>query len=274
MCYLLGSPSESSPSESSPAPIADIGEAYKEDNGKSSKNQGLTKIFACTTKSCPSVFSRKHDWKKHEEEFHDHQRSFTCTIDDCKVQLYSRERFNRHHQQKHGCKDCSHVDDCEKPFQPKKYAWACGWCLCTLDSWTSRIDHIATHYKAGKKKKDWDDSLVIKGLLNQPYVKSDWLRLIGISAANWQQMRCLWSTESVNLLRKSLELRADEDGSSTGMQLAQSALAYYLYDNDPTLPHSSLRSTTAPPTGHAIDLNVTLFHPPNNFEAGFASPYD
>ena len=126
------------------------------------------------------------------------------------------------------------------------------------------------------KKDEWDESLVIKGLLNQSYVKNDWLRLIGISEANWQQMRYLWSTESVVLLRKSLELRADESGPLTGIQLAQIVLAHYQYDNDPTLlPASSLdqKHTTSPPTSPALNYDVSLFHRQNNFEAVFPSPF-
>ena len=211
--------------ENPPLPISKSASTYDEppvnENGsrRPMKSPSLHKKlplppkYFCT--SCDANgFGRKGDWKSHETEFHEHQEEYKCNF--CDKVYHRKHRFIRHHTKAH-CRDgCQHAETCRREL-PKKRAWGCGFCVICLTDRSHRDEHIAGHYEDGKKKPDWNHSLVILGLLRQTYVAHAWLSLTHHRPSS---STYTWSEETAAELQAKLET----EGQQTGYDLAREAL--------------------------------------------------
>ncbi|KAF1984995.1 hypothetical protein K402DRAFT_307396, partial [Aulographum hederae CBS 113979] len=125
--------------------------------------------YICT--SCEVKFTRKWDWKHHEEVSHERWRKFACP--DCNQTFWSDNQFNQHHRTAHECRKCSHAGSAQVMLK-KRSAWGCGFCGVLHQNWDERCNHIAQHYESGKTKANWKHSNVIWALLHQPDIKLTW----------------------------------------------------------------------------------------------------
>ncbi|KAK0632949.1 hypothetical protein B0T14DRAFT_505498 [Immersiella caudata] len=141
----------------------------KSSNRGTSKPQGA---YWCTF--CDVAFQRKFDWKRHEDEFHERYKRYPCP--DCNRIFWGANTFNQHHKNAHGCTTCPHADRVVQ-YTQRKQAWACGFCGGFLASRDRYFDHVARHYEDGCNKLHWNHSLVIYGLLHQPYITNAWKEL-------------------------------------------------------------------------------------------------
>ena len=170
----------------------------------SKRNQPLPLKYFCTF--CKKRFARKESWKSHEAEFHDWQEEYTCKFANCQEKFHRKYRFDRHHQNQHGCKKgCSCADVCRVDL-PKKVAWGCGYCGIYLGTWQHRQEHIgAVHYdEEDKDKSNWQHTFVIWGLLSQPHTVAAWRSIL---ASNFGDSLpcCTWSSEAACELQARLE---------------------------------------------------------------------
>ncbi|KAK5656411.1 hypothetical protein OQA88_4792 [Cercophora sp. LCS_1] len=151
-----------------PAP-ASSSSSIKSSNRGTSKAQGA---YWCTF--CDVAFQRKFDWKRHEDEFHERYKRYPCP--SCNRIFWGANTFNQHHKNAHGCTTCPHADRVVQ-YTRRKQAWACGFCGGFLASRDRYFDHVARHYEDGCNKSHWNHSLVIYGLLHQPYINHAWKEL-------------------------------------------------------------------------------------------------
>jgi len=143
--------------------------------GIKSSNRGTSKpqgAYWCTF--CDVAFQRKFDWKRHEDEFHERYKRYPCP--NCNRIFWGANTFNQHHKNAHGCTTCPHADRVVQ-YTQRKQAWACGFCGGFLASRDRYFDHVARHYEDGCNKAHWNHSLVIYGLLHQPYINNAWKEL-------------------------------------------------------------------------------------------------
>ena len=143
--------------------------SVKSNNRGTSKPQGA---YWCTF--CDVAFQRKFDWKRHEDEFHERYKRYPCP--NCNRIFWGANTFNQHHKNAHGCTTCPHADRVVQ-YTRRKQAWACGFCGGFLASRDRYFDHVARHYEDGCTKAHWNHSLVIYGLLHQPYITHAWKEL-------------------------------------------------------------------------------------------------
>lgn len=86
---------------------------------------------------------------------------------------WQKRQFERHHEKVHagacGTK-CTHGATAVADVLPTKTAWGCGFCVSVFDSWKARCAHVGKHFEAEPRaeKTDWDQRMVIEGLLLQP----------------------------------------------------------------------------------------------------------
>ena len=207
------------------------------------KKLPLPPKYFCT--SCDTNgFGRKGDWKSHETEFHEHKEEFKCNF--CDKVYHKKHRFIRHHQKAHCRGGCQHAETCRTEL-PKKRAWGCGFCLITLTDRSHRDEHIAGHYEDGKKKSDWNHSLVIAGLLRQEYVVHAWLSLTHHKSSDSSYT---WTAETAAKLQAKLEI----EGEQTGYDLAREAYDALLQTNSASTevnPRSSSLAWTGFPVRSA-----------------------
>ncbi|KAF2843764.1 hypothetical protein M501DRAFT_985857 [Patellaria atrata CBS 101060] len=130
-------------------------------------------IFTCT--SCEVKFTRKWDWKHHEEEYHERWRKWPCP--DCIQVFFSENKLRQHHRMAHNCEKCPHAKGAVVLLE-KKSAWGCGFCGVPLSTWEERCNHIAAHFEQREGKEKWEYGRVIMGLLSQPEVRPVWEALI------------------------------------------------------------------------------------------------
>ncbi|KAF1817414.1 hypothetical protein P152DRAFT_18446 [Eremomyces bilateralis CBS 781.70] len=129
--------------------------------------------YVCT--SCEVKFTRRWDWKHHEETVHERWRKFPCP--DCNQEFWSENSFNQHHKSAHNCKNCPHATSVKQDLE-KRTAWGCGFCAAIHYAWEERCKHVATHFDKGESKDDWKHSNVIYGLLHQPDLLEAWRALL------------------------------------------------------------------------------------------------
>ncbi|KAK1758299.1 hypothetical protein QBC47DRAFT_136546 [Echria macrotheca] len=152
-----------------PSATSSAAPSTKSSNRGTSKPQGA---YWCTF--CDVAFQRKFDWKRHEDEFHERYKRYPCP--NCNRIFWGANTFNQHHKNAHGCTTCPHADRVVQ-YTRRKQAWACGFCGGFLASRDRYFDHVARHYEDGCTKMHWNHSLVIYGLLHQPYITHAWKEL-------------------------------------------------------------------------------------------------
>ena len=88
----------------------------------------------------------------------------------------------------------------------KKKAYSCGFCISVFTSLPERTSHIdREHYAKGKHIDDWDDTIVIKGLLLQRDVHQECARLFPVDPS-LMEARISWPPSVVETLQLQLEL--------------------------------------------------------------------
>lgn len=147
--------------------------------------------YQCTF--CTETFKTKHDWQRHEKSLHLSLERWVCTpggpIQTCMESdspacVYcGLGNPSPEHIEQHNDFVCAEKPSEEKTFYRKDHLrqhlnivhdakfqkWSmntwkvatpkirsrCGFCGIVMDSWDSRVEHIAQHFKNGKSMADW-----------------------------------------------------------------------------------------------------------------------
>ncbi|KAJ5504346.1 Homeodomain [Penicillium fimorum] len=150
--------------------------------------------YQCTF--CTQSFKKKHDWARHEKSVHLTLDSWVCTpnINDAQqvFELQSSEcpfcdvLFpTPAHWEEHEFQVCADKPAQERSFSRKDYLWQhlrkfhsctkspvadlaawrgsganvesrCGFCRCSLSTWSARAEHLADHFKKGSRMDQWE----------------------------------------------------------------------------------------------------------------------
>jgi hypothetical protein len=178
-------------------------------------------FYFCTT--CDTSFDDSKSWREHEYETHERQYFWSCPAPGCSKRIVTCSAdFEKHHEEAHGCENCSHAYGVKRPF-PSKRAWGCGFDNCqeTFNSWDLRCDHVATHFEEMADDDDkeshlnqWKYSNMIRNLLRQPDVNDaydrEMTKLHGDDKVFWPRMK--WQADSSTDLRRRLEYRDFREG--------------------------------------------------------------
>ncbi|KAJ5545071.1 Homeodomain [Penicillium sp. DV-2018c] len=150
--------------------------------------------YQCTF--CTRSFKKKHDWARHEKSVHITLDSWVCTPDlgdmqrmfdlqppecpCCDVRFPTPE-----HWEEHEFHVCAVKPIADRSFRRKDHLWQhlrkfhgctklpvsdleawrlevanvesrCGFCGCSLLTWPSRMEHLASHFKQGSRMDEWE----------------------------------------------------------------------------------------------------------------------
>ncbi|KAF5008044.1 hypothetical protein FDECE_5665 [Fusarium decemcellulare] len=149
------------------------------------------KPYQCTF--CTETFRTKYDWQRHEKALHLSLEMWICGSDGprvtnpqtdrvccvfcgkagpddshveghnystCKAKpldektFYRKDHLNQHLRLVH---DAQFLDWSMKPWKVSTSAVRsrCGFCGITMNSWSTRVDHLGEHFKTGKTIADW-----------------------------------------------------------------------------------------------------------------------
>ncbi|KAM5464502.1 hypothetical protein MauCBS54593_007017 [Microsporum audouinii] len=149
----------------------------------------VARIFQCTF--CTDSFPTKYDWQRHEKSLHLALDKWTCapnggvitssngqlvcafchhidpdedhleshnfsTCQEKTVQertFYRKDHLNQHLRLMHGVKLAPWMDSWKSTTT--KIKSRCGFCSATFSTWKERVDHLATHFKAGTEISQW-----------------------------------------------------------------------------------------------------------------------
>lgn len=149
--------------------------------------------YQCTF--CTQSFRKRHDWSRHEKSVHLPLDSWVCTpdlneleqrynsqVDECCFCNLPFEAST--HWEEHEFHICAAKPATERSFSRKDYLWQhlrkfhtctripvpdldawrgsggnvqsrCGFCDCSLSTWTARAEHLAEHFKNGARMQQW-----------------------------------------------------------------------------------------------------------------------
>jgi Homeobox KN domain/Tc5 transposase DNA-binding domain len=146
--------------------------------------------FQCTF--CTDTFRTKYDWSRHEKSLHLSLEKWICaplgpvitvsssgqkqcvycgelnpTNDHLETHnhncceekglaartFYRKDHLRQHLRLVHGCKMIDSMDSWKS--EATYLRCRCGFCGQEFTQWQERIDHLATHFKAGAKMADW-----------------------------------------------------------------------------------------------------------------------
>lgn len=151
----------------------------------------LNRPFQCTF--CTDTFKTKFDWTRHEKSLHLSLEKWicaplggaiTCSSSGLKQCVYCGERDpTEDHLDTHNHNACYDKDISSKTFYRKDHlrqhlrlvhgcsqmidsmeSWKseatyiksrCGFCSEYFSTWTERVDHLAKHFRAGSRMKEW-----------------------------------------------------------------------------------------------------------------------
>ncbi|MCJ1419308.1 hypothetical protein MMC32_005662 [Xylographa parallela] len=100
-----------------------------------------------------------------------------------------------------------------------KGAWGCGFCVSTHYTWPKFLQHLRDHLRAGPDSFWWDHSMVIKGLLSQPFLSKALANLLGGSRDRLQRDSSLtWLKVNGEALQAKLEERREPDRAAACAQ--------------------------------------------------------
>lgn len=156
------------------------------------KPSGPLKTFQCTF--CTETYRTKHDWQRHEKSLHLSLERWVCAPEGPRVlcpklgqmccafcsepdptdahieshnhsscqersleerTFYRKDHLNQHLRLVHNVKFADWSMKSWKAAAPEIRS-RCGFCGIVLDSWTTRVDHLAEHFKTGKSMADWE----------------------------------------------------------------------------------------------------------------------
>ncbi|PYH91617.1 hypothetical protein BO71DRAFT_385155 [Aspergillus ellipticus CBS 707.79] len=157
------------------------------------RRQSLTgHPYQCTF--CPDSFKKKHDWARHEKSVHLSLESWVCNIDAghldsaspaespcdfCSVFPAPQSHVDTHEfdvcvdrplpertfrRKDHMIQHLRKFHRCTKTPAPRidpcrvvasQVPSRCGFCGRRMTTWTERADHLAEHFKAGRRMVEW-----------------------------------------------------------------------------------------------------------------------
>ena len=104
----------------------------------------------------------------------------------------------------------------------KKKAYSCGFCINLFNSLSDRSSHIdREHYAQGKHFEDWNDNLVIKGLLLQRGIREECTRLFSSNPC-LPETPISWPPNRVDDLQLRLEM-GEEDAKKLAVDVFREA---------------------------------------------------
>ncbi|KAI8716861.1 hypothetical protein NCS52_00980700 [Fusarium sp. LHS14.1] len=146
--------------------------------------------YQCTF--CPETFKTKHNWTRHEKSLHISLERWVCSPNGATAMhpeqgisciycgqadpgephlnahsyasciersleertFYRKDHLQQHLKLVHGTKYMEWPMDSWKTDNAEIRS-RCGFCGETLSSWTTRVDHLADHFKSGSTMADW-----------------------------------------------------------------------------------------------------------------------
>ncbi|KAM3088387.1 hypothetical protein ACMFMG_000032 [Clarireedia jacksonii] len=152
---------------------------------------GPPRTFQCTF--CTESFKTKHDWQRHEKSLHlslerwiccpEGPTQFSAETNQPTCVYCSLPNSSKDHAEMHNHSSCAERPLGERTFYRKDHlrqhlhlvhnvkfvpwsmeSWKaitpdirsrCGFCGIIMESWTTRVDHLAEHFKAGRSMADW-----------------------------------------------------------------------------------------------------------------------
>ncbi|MCJ1391924.1 hypothetical protein MMC18_004791 [Xylographa bjoerkii] len=205
------------------------------------------KCYTCP--DCYKAFSSKSSVKRHRDEVHDNNAGYSCPpagltsmtnlgaecalcsklspddehfltvhrFADCheKAELGAPRGFKRRsdfakHMETHGVDKETRVFKRWARNAKNKGAWGCGFCVSTHYTWPNFQQHLQDHLRSKPYSLRWDHSMVIKGLLSQPFMSKALAHLSGGSLDRLHQIPSLtWSELNSEALQAKLEERRE-----------------------------------------------------------------
>lgn len=175
-------------------PFPLLSKTHKPRRGRARQRSRGEFHYQCTF--CAQSFKKRHDWSRHEKSVHLCLDSWVCTPSLSEVQQsfelpssdcpFCDELFpTPAHWEEHEFEVCSSKPTRERSFRRKDHLWQhlrkfhgctktpvpdleawresgsnvmsrCGFCGCSLSSWTSRTEHLADHFKEGARMDQWE----------------------------------------------------------------------------------------------------------------------
>ncbi|OAG01293.1 uncharacterized protein CC84DRAFT_1262412 [Paraphaeosphaeria sporulosa] len=150
-------------------------------------------------------FGTKHDWKRHEEDYHDGTGlQWLCQVVGCS-QMFSRGIDFRNHLKK-GHEGKMYPRDCKEVRQITRM-YACGFdnCRALITTWKHHCDHVATHMAEGDTT--WTYDRTIRNLLKHRNLAAQWKQTYGTMCPQLRivQQDLSWDIQATRSLRDQLE---------------------------------------------------------------------
>ena len=221
-------------------------------------------------------FQHSDGWKKHEKE---HEIKYVCSLGGISettnegrrcilcgalnqpdshhsvhniapcVEATNRPSFKRRYEMVGHLKDSHAIYDTANGgiiadrwrCQSSKNAWSCGFCTQLSPSLQEHLRHVGTeHFEKGQSIKDWNYSIVIRGLLLQPRIKEAWQQILrSLDISRPQEIR--WNKlKTENLLYR---LESDVTSTDTPQSLAKAAYESAEYSRTPANKDITLSAT-------------------------------
>lgn len=162
---------------------------------------GTVHTFQCTF--CTETFKSKYDWQRHEKSLHvsfekwicspngpvvPGEKGLTCAycgqpdpdpthldghhdIECSERPLKDRTFYRKDHLRQHLklVHDCKYIDSIMQEWQVTKQdiKSRCGFCGADIATWTDRVNHLASHFKAGSTMADWKGDWGFESHINE-----------------------------------------------------------------------------------------------------------
>ncbi|KAK0721287.1 hypothetical protein B0T21DRAFT_351254 [Apiosordaria backusii] len=163
--------------------------------------------YCCTF--CSDSFATKEEWRLHEADFHDKREVYTCR--SCPAIFQRAALLMDHESDEHGMESTSEVPRPTR-YSPLRAAWGCGFCADLFRSRTDYLDHVGSHYDQGLERVQWQHSLVIKALLQQPKIEEAWTALVAKEEnAEGATLRFMWDPSNSGRLPDAGESSSLQD---------------------------------------------------------------
>ena len=141
---------------------------------------------------------------------------------ECISRSFTRkENLTKHLRKEHRIRNPSVLAKQAKYIIDQKY-FACGFCVFCCDSLNGLINHVdALHYKRSAHRSQWNQNIVIWGLLLQPLVCERWQGLL-VANPYLQEPGLKWNPTHIKDLQRRLEL--SQEPAAVLCQAAQAVI--------------------------------------------------